>query len=410
MNAKIKITPENIQELGPNEIFVFGSNLSGIHGGGAAKLAKDKFGAVMGVGEGITGNCYALPTKDKNIETLTIGEIHKSIEVLYQYVRDNTSKCFLVTAVGCGLAGYVAKDIAPMFEPFVHLNNCSLPQSFIDIIFPSKTFGYKVMDSKMQCRGYQFTMNKVHETDGNIKACVNGFHFCKKLVDCFRYYPFDPENRVFEVEGMGDYDFEHDKVCTRKVKVLRELSWFEVLSLVNTGKGNSGKDNSGNHNSGDYNSGNYNSGDHNSGNYNSGNYNSGNYNSGDYNSGYYNSGNYNSGDYNSGNHNSGYFNNDEPFARIFGKETNIKISQVNIPFIQLKTTEWVSESKMTEDEKKENPKFFVSEGYLKKRSYKEAWKLYWEKDATEADKAIFLALPNFDVDIFEDITGIRVTL
>jgi hypothetical protein len=405
MNAKIKITPENIQELEPNEIFVFGSNLSGIHGGGAARLAKDKFGAIMGVGEGITGNCYALPTKDKNIETLPIGEIHKSVEVLYQYARDNNNKHFLVTAIGCGLAGYTAKDIAPMFEPFVHLNNCSLPQSFIDIIFPPKIRGYKVMDSKMQCRGYQFTMNKVHKTDGYIKSCVNGFHFCKKLVDCFEYYPFDPENRVFEVEGMGDYDFEHDKVCTREVKVLRELSWFEVLSLVNTGRGNSGKDNSGNYNSGNRNSGNYNSGDYNSGDCNSGDCNSGNYNSGNRNSG-----NRNSGDCNSGNYNSGYFNNDEPFARIFGKETDIKVSQVNIPYIELKTTEWVSESYMTDEEKKENPKFFVSGGYLKKRSYKNAWKLYWENDATESDKARFLSLPNFDADIFEDITGIRVNL
>ena len=65
---------------------------------------------------------------------------------------------------------------------------------------------------------------------------------------------------------------------------------------------------------------------------------------------------------------------------------------------------------MNDDEKKENPKFFVSEGYLKKRSYKDAWKLYWESDVNESEKAEFLALPNFDADIFEDITGIRVNL
>ena len=136
MNSKIKITPENIQKLKENEVFVFGSNTKGIHGGGAALLAKEKFDAIIGVGEGITGQCYALPTKDVNIETLPINEIHKSIEVLYQYIQDNNNKFFLVTAVGCGLAGYNAKDIAPMFEPFVHLNNCSLPQSFVDVIFP----------------------------------------------------------------------------------------------------------------------------------------------------------------------------------------------------------------------------------------------------------------------------------
>lgn len=130
---KIKITNENTTELKNNEVFVFGSNLSGIHGAGAAKLAKDKFEAEVGVGEGFTGKCYALPTKDANIETLSLNEIHKSIEVFHEVVRNNKDKFFIITAIGCGLAGYTANEIAPMFEPFMHIKNVSLPQSFVDV-------------------------------------------------------------------------------------------------------------------------------------------------------------------------------------------------------------------------------------------------------------------------------------
>ena len=114
------------------------ANLAGIHGAGAAKLAKDKFGAIQGVGEGITRNTYALPTKDSNIITLPIIEIYKSIEVLRSVILENQDKHFLITAIGCGLAGYEAKDIAPMFESFITLENISLPKSFIDIIFQKK--------------------------------------------------------------------------------------------------------------------------------------------------------------------------------------------------------------------------------------------------------------------------------
>ena len=153
-NNRVKITNENTKTLKENEIFVFGSNLAGIHGAGAALLAKNNFGAVIGVGEGLTGQCYALPTKDKNIKTLNINDIYKSIEVLLEVVR-NSKKFFIITAVGCGLAGYESKDIAPMFEPFVHLENVSLPQSFVDVIFPPKIIGFKVTDENMKCRDVQ---------------------------------------------------------------------------------------------------------------------------------------------------------------------------------------------------------------------------------------------------------------
>lgn len=128
------ITPENITELKENEIFVFGSNLAGIHGAGAAKLAKDKFGAKLLVGHGMTGNCYAFPTKDQNIQTIALDIIPSFIYYLHSEIQRNPEKHFLVTKVGCGLAGYSVEEIAPLFKEFICYENCSLPQEFIDVI------------------------------------------------------------------------------------------------------------------------------------------------------------------------------------------------------------------------------------------------------------------------------------
>jgi hypothetical protein len=192
------------------------------------------------------------------------------------------------------------------------------------------------------------------------------------------------------------------------IKIIRRF----FMSNGNTGKENSGHYNSGNFNSGNFNSGNFNSGDFNSGHYNSGDFNSGDFNSGDFNSGHYNSGHYNSGNrnsghYNSGHYNSGFFNTDEPNARLFNKDTGKKLSEINIPYFPIEVTEWVSEENMTDEQKKADPQFFVKRGTLITRSYKEAWQLAWSK-AGENTKKLFLDLPNFDADIFLEITGIDV--
>jgi hypothetical protein len=126
----MKVTPENIKNLSPNEIFVFGSNESGIHGAGAAKLAFDKFGAVWGVGIGHEGKTYAIPTKDRNIKTMHLDVIYGYVKEFIKYAENNSDFIFLVTQIGCGLAGYHPKDIAPMFR-YVP-DNVILPQAFYD--------------------------------------------------------------------------------------------------------------------------------------------------------------------------------------------------------------------------------------------------------------------------------------
>ena len=109
-------------------IFVFGSNLAGRHGKGAALCAKNNHGAVYGVGEGMTGNSYAIPTKDFNIRTRSLLAIKHSVDKFVKYAIANPEKQFNVTRIGCGYAGYADKDIAPMF---LHApSNCVLPDGW----------------------------------------------------------------------------------------------------------------------------------------------------------------------------------------------------------------------------------------------------------------------------------------
>lgn len=129
----MNITPDPITDLATDQIFVFGSNQSGSHGAGAAFTAL-KWGAEQGIGEGLCGATYALPTKDFSIRTRTLYEIAISVVNLLECIYDNPQYHFLITKVGCGLAGYNPKDIAPMFHQFIDLPNCSLPQEFITIL------------------------------------------------------------------------------------------------------------------------------------------------------------------------------------------------------------------------------------------------------------------------------------
>lgn len=122
-----------ITELKPGQIFVFGSNEAGIHGAGAAKTAR-KWGAKMGVGVGIKGNTYALPTKNKKIKTLSLKKINEYVQQFLECAKTNSHCEFIVTEVGCGLAGYTVEDIAPLFKDGKDLPNLLWPEKFKDIL------------------------------------------------------------------------------------------------------------------------------------------------------------------------------------------------------------------------------------------------------------------------------------
>ena len=127
----MKTSNKNITFLKENEVFVFGSNLSGIHGGGAAKQAL-QWGAIWGQGIGLQGKTYAIPTKSEGIQrTLYLKEIKPYVDQFIEFVKNNPDKNFLVTEIGCGLAGYSPKDIAPLFEEAKEVKNIFLPENFI---------------------------------------------------------------------------------------------------------------------------------------------------------------------------------------------------------------------------------------------------------------------------------------
>jgi hypothetical protein len=113
-------------------VFVFGSNLAGRHGAGAALFARKHHGAIYGVGEGIQGNSYAIPTKDEYLNVLPLTEINKYVNKFLLFATSNPQLEFEVTAIGCGLAGYLPRDIAPMFMDAP--TNCYLPISFVNYI------------------------------------------------------------------------------------------------------------------------------------------------------------------------------------------------------------------------------------------------------------------------------------
>jgi hypothetical protein len=271
--------------------------------------------------------------------------------------------------------------------------------------------GYKVFNPDWKCRGFQYTVGETFEEYVTPSCCNRGFHFCTELKDCFNYYTFDPNNKVAEVEALGKIDAEADgsKHCTNKIKILREISWEEVLKMVNMGKANAGLCNIGNWNSGNRNSGNCNSGNCNSGNRNSGNCNSGNCNSGNCNSG-----DCNSGDWNKINFSSGCFNTKESKILMFNKPSNWTFrdwwdseARCLLNKIQHNVLEWIWSENMTDEEKEQYPEYETTGGYLKELDESECGQLWWD-NLSDHEKDVIKSLPNFDAEIFKEITGINI--
>ena len=123
-NAK-RTTPDYITELAPNEVFVFGSNLRGMHGGGAALIAYKKFGAIMGQGVGLQGQSYAIPTMQGGVET-----IRPYVDEFIAFAKQHPELVFLVTRIGCGIAGFRDSEISPLFEQAHDVENIVLPQGW----------------------------------------------------------------------------------------------------------------------------------------------------------------------------------------------------------------------------------------------------------------------------------------
>ena len=123
---KTQFTPDFITELKENEIFVFGSNLQGMHGGGAARLAHEKFGAIWGQGVGLQGQSYGIPTMHGGVDA-----IKPYVDEFIEFAKSHPELTFLVTRIGCGIAGFRDEEIAPLFKECIEIDNVILPRTFV---------------------------------------------------------------------------------------------------------------------------------------------------------------------------------------------------------------------------------------------------------------------------------------
>ena len=235
------------------------------------------------------------------------------------------------------------------------------------VLKKNATKAYKAFNSDLTCKDFQYEVGKEYHHKGKLELCESGFHACPKLVDCFRFYPFrEAETRVAEVLVWGKVEYEDVgvKLCASNIKVVRELAWSEVLLLCN---------------------------------------------SGNYNTGYGNSGNWNSGNWNSG-----YLNTSaQKYSFIFNKQVEKSVlAHIEFPaFMHFTLTEWIPDSKMSQQEKNQHPEYVTTGGYLKEYTYKEAFRKSFEVARRKPDwpkqRRMLLNLPNFDAKIFEEISGIK---
>ena len=252
--------------------------------------------------------------------------------------------------------------------------------------------GFKVFNPNWTCRDKQYTCPGVFEEDVTPSVCDRGMHFCKRASDCFNYYSFNPENKVAEVISLADHTVEEgDKCATNWLGIVREIPWAELLEIVNTGKGCAGFGNSGDRNSGDRNSG-------------------------DRNSGNWNSGDRNSGDWNKCDYSNGCFNTVEPKIYLFNKPSDWTYrdwlnsdARYLLNQIPGDVLEYVWFEDMTDEEKTAHPEAKTTGGYLKQLDNSECGSIWW-RGLNDYEKSIIKAIPNFDKEIFKEITGVDVDM
>ena len=227
--------------------------------------------------------------------------------------------------------------------------------------------GYKVFNGDWTCRDFKYEVGKTYEMEEAPQCCGRGFHFCTNLADCFNYYSFNTNNKVAEVEALGEIDKDNDdtKHCTNKIKIVRELAWEEVLTLCNSGNRNSG--------------------------------------------------NCNSGDWNSTSFSNGCFNTEEPKIYLFDKPSDWTYrdwanSDARYILNCMPTDDigWVYTEDMTDEEKEKHPEHETTGGFLRTRS-KSSERQTWWKRLDERRKKEVKSIPNFDAKIFKEITGIDVS-
>ena len=312
--------------------------------------------------------------------------------------------------------------------------------------------GYKAFRRNWMCRDFQYEVGKTYKHEGKIEPCESGFHFCRELKDCLDFYPLDSNmNVVFaEIEALGKVIDHGNKSVTDEIRIVKKIPIKEVLEQIdyskelqsycnsyklnlgnfNSGLYNNGCHNYGSNNLGDYNEGNRNEGDlnigvSNIGDMNIGKVNVGHMNIGDCNSGSNNQGDYNTGSFNKTNDGFGWFNTKPSTIWLFNKPTNLTFEDFNelestkafMRFINntlcspIYLTDFISTKDLTEEE---SHKYGLITPYtrgivrqLAKNINELNWQANWDLLCDE-DKKLIMELPNFDKEIFKEITGVDV--
>ena len=238
--------------------------------------------------------------------------------------------------------------------------------------------GYKVFNPDWTCKGFKYEVGKKYHCDGKISCCKNGFHFCTKLADCFNYYEFNSNNKVAEIEASGDIDSKEDdtKHCASDIEIIREITWHEVLDMINEGKDNTGYRNTGYRNTGDR----------------------------------------NTGDWNKTNNNTGCFMTEERTIEMFNKPSGMTYADWKRSMARnilsympqnMVNIVWTYAENMSDAEKEAHPEFETIGGYLHEEEIKADVQSWWD-GLSSNDKETVMSIPNFDADIFFECTGIRV--
>ena len=210
-SLNLEFTPDHITELGENDIFVFGSNLEGHHAGGAARLARNNFGAKMGQGVGLQGNSYAIPTMQGGVDT-----IKPYVDDFIEFAKSHPELTFYVTKIGCGIAGFAVKEIAPLFAGAYDIHNIRLPKDFVNELIRLNNYYSQQYIINSQVAGRDKRIFEQEHKLGIVGLGINGRDIIRQIATSqiigVKYYSLELESGNQDSVKLNDEDYENIEI------------------------------------------------------------------------------------------------------------------------------------------------------------------------------------------------------